>query len=141
MRGFLFSLILISQVSLAQGFKEYPGAVFDQKSTAKAQAEIAKAQLKSKSKVFNTSDSFEKVKAFYQNLGKEFSFGMPNKKLDDGTEIKKAFFIFDGAKGLDTSKDWVSIQSPFIGDFEFKDGKITFLDIRKNTTSIQHAEK
>lgn len=141
MRGFLFSLILVSQVSLAQGFKEYPGAVFDQKYTDKSQGELDKAQLKSKSKVYISTDSFEKVKAFYQALGKEYSLGMPTQKLEDGTEIKKAFFIFDGAKDLNTSSNWVNIQTPFVGDFEFKNGKVTFLDIRKGKTVIQRSYK
>lgn len=42
--------------------------------------------------------------------------GMPTKgrKLSTGQELKQAYFRFDGAKDLGTSKSWAPVQRPFI---------------------------
>lgn len=125
----------------AGSFAEYPGATFDQKLTEKAQVASDQAGTSSSVKVFYTADGFEKVVDFYRGLGKEYKMGVPEKKLEDGTVIKKAFIILDGASGLSASTDWLAIQNPLIGDFEFKNGKPTFIDVRKNTTAIQRIWK
>ena len=67
--------------------------------------------------------------------------GMPAQKLEDGTVIQKAFIILDGASDLGMSTDWLAIQNPLIGDFEFKNGKAIFIDVRKNVTAIQRVWK
>ncbi|MBI3554137.1 MAG: hypothetical protein HY077_16695 [Elusimicrobia bacterium] len=135
----LMAAIVTLQVSplLAGSFAEYPGASLDKKLTKKAQAAADKAGKKSSTKAFYTSDSFERVKAFYLKRGTEYQMPRRQQALDDGTVVKQAYFIFDGASGISASKDWLSVQNPLIGDFEFKDGKPRFLDVRKNTTSIQ----
>lgn len=121
----------------AGSFAEYPGAKLDKKLTDKAQAASDKAGKKASTRAFSTSDSFEKVTAFYLKRGKPFKMKRPPQKLEDGTVVKQAFFIFDGAESINGSKDWVSVQSPLIGEVEFQGGKPRFVDVRKNTTSIQ----
>lgn len=133
---FIIALTL-SLPLLAGTFAEYPGSDLDKKLTEKAQAMSDKAGKKASTKAFYTSDSFEKVAAFYLKRSKEFKMKRPAQKLEDGTAVKQAFFIFDGAASINTSKDWVSVQNPLIGDVQFKDGKAHFVDVRKNTTSIQ----
>ena len=125
----------------AGSFTEYPGATVDQKLTEKAQVASDQAGASSSVKVFYTADGFEKVVDFYRGLGKEFKMGMPAQKLEDGTVIQKAFIILDGASDLGMSTDWLAIQNPLIGDFEFKDGKAIFIDVRKNVTAIQRIWK
>ncbi len=136
---FFMIIFLLTQLSSlwAGSFTEYPGAKFDKELTEKAKEESEKAGVKSQSKVYFTSDSIEKVKNFYLKSGKEFKMGRPVQKLNDGTIIEQYFIIFDDAKTINTSSEWLSIQTPFIGNFEFKNGKIEFRDIRKNLTSIQ----
>ncbi len=132
-------LVLMSNVVSAWAgvFAEYPGSILDKKLTAKAQAAADKAGKKSSTKAFYTAESFETVKAFYLKLGKEFTMKRRQQTLDDGTPVNQAFVIFDGASGLSSSKDWISIQNPLIGEVEFKNGKPHFIDVRKRTTSIQ----
>jgi len=134
----LLLILLLPLAALWAGsFAEYPGAILDKKLTAKAQAAADKAGKKSSTKAFYTSAGFEKVKAFYLKLAKEHKMPGRQQKLDDGTPIQQAYFIFDGAETITASKDWVAVQNPMIGDFEFKNGKVHFVDVRKNTTSIQ----
>jgi len=67
--------------------------------------------------VYLTSDSFEKVVAFYKGFASEYTMpGIPKgRKLPNGQELKRTYFIFDGAKDLTTSKSWAQVQRPFIG--------------------------
>jgi hypothetical protein len=45
--------------------------------------------------------------------------GMPKgRKLQNGQELKQAYFIFDGAKDLSTSKNWAQVQRPLIGSID-----------------------
>jgi hypothetical protein len=91
----------------AADFKVYPGAKLDEKLSKEAKARI-----------YVTSESYEKVSEFYKAIGKEYN--MPGisgktKKLPSGNELKQAFFIFDGAGDLGSSKLWAKIQRPYIG--------------------------
>jgi len=113
----LAAMILISAVLFAQSFKVYPGAT---KYTPPETEETREMQKMippgTEASHYTTNDSFEKVVAFYQSLGQEYK--MPDRmqlhKLPNGTEVKQAYFIFDGAKDLRSSKSWAQVQRPFI---------------------------
>lgn len=114
----LASFVLVTGAGAAE-FKVYPGAKLDEKETKKQQELAIKAKTGSTARIYVTDDSFEKVKEFYVKNGKEYK--MPGRqtgkveKLPSGKVIKDAFFIFDGAKDLMTSKLWAKVQRPYIG--------------------------
>lgn len=128
--------VLSMQAVLAAAFTEYPGAVFDKALTAKAQSTSDAAGTTMTTKVFSSTDSFEAVSAYYTKLGKEYKMPTRAQQLEDGTPIQKTFIIFDEAADLSTSKNWLAIQTPLIGDVEFKQGRPVFIDVRPKTTSI-----
>jgi hypothetical protein len=113
---FLFTASLLTY---AAEFKVYPGAKLDEKLTKESAQQAAQAGVKTKPSIYFTGDSFEKVVAFYKGVGKEYvmPYQKPGKveKLPSGKELKAAFFIFDGAKDLVSSKLWAKIQRPYIG--------------------------
>lgn len=107
-------------IGYASQFKVYPGASLDEKATKEAREIAAQAKQASKSTIYTTKDSFQKVALFYKELGKEFS--MPtasgtkgNPKKRDKYELWEAYFILDGAQDLSSSKSWVKVQRPYIG--------------------------
>ena len=115
--AFLFSVV----VSAAE-FKSYPGAKVDEQATRESN-EAAKAEKMSnvRSTVYTSQDSFPKVVSFYMGLAKEFSMprasgtsGKPKKY--EKYDLWEAYFIFDGAKDLASSKLWVKVQRPYIGN-------------------------
>ena len=91
---------------------------------------------------YTTADSFEKVVAFYKNVGKEYRMPhMPGGKLPSGQELKMTYIIFDGAADIMASKSWAKIQHPFIGAIEFKGvAAPEYKDIR-DLTEIVVSEK
>ncbi|HSO73041.1 MAG TPA: hypothetical protein VLR91_10425, partial [Thermodesulfobacteriota bacterium] len=107
----------------AGDFKVYTGAKVDDKLTREANEMAAKAQGGSKigapkATIYVPGDPYEKVYGFYQGVGKEYQMpGVSGKttKLSSGMELKTAFFIFDGAKDLMSSKRWAKIQRPYLG--------------------------
>lgn len=113
----LATLLLTISFLYAQDFKVYPGAAKytppDTEETREMQKLIPPG---TESSHYTTNDSFEKVAAFYKGVGQEYT--MPDRmrthKLPDGTEVKQAYFIFDGAKDLRSSKSWAQVQHPFI---------------------------
>ncbi len=44
--------------------------------------------------------------------------GQGPEKLPSGQELKAAYFIFDGAPDLVTSRRWAKAQRPYIGDIK-----------------------
>lgn len=83
-----------------------------------------------------SNDSFEKVVAFYKGFAKEYTMPYSRKggRLPSGQEMKSAFFIFDGAKDLATSKSWAKVQRPYVGSIEMKGFVPEYHDIRDVTT-------
>ncbi len=103
--AFLFCATIV-----AAEFKLYPGAKEDQKTTEQGAESI----------VYTTADSFAKVAAFYKGIGKEYSMprasgttGRPKK--GPGYDLWEAYFVFEGANDLATSKLWAKVQRPYIG--------------------------
>jgi len=103
--AFIFSTIVF-----AAGFKPYPGAKIDEKATKEAkEAPVAAKMSNVKSTIYTTSDSFEKVASYYKGIAKESMMprasgtsGEPKKR--EGYDLGEAYFIFDGAQDLASSK-------------------------------------
>lgn len=110
-------LVMTSALGLAQDFKPYPGAQLDEKLSREASAAAADRE----SQVYTTSDSFDKVYAFYKGLYKQDT-GMPaGPKLATGQQVQWAFFLIDGGKDLRTSKLWMKVQYPMLAGPDGKD--------------------
>lgn len=138
--GFAFSTLV-----LAAEFKPYPGAKIDEKATKESRKVLAEAGMtNTKSTIYTTGDSFEKVFAFYNKMAKEYkmpSRGEGVKRLPSGQELKEAFFIFDGAPDITTSKLWIKIQRPYIGKVTMgKNYEVKYEDIR-DVTAITVSEQ
>ncbi len=106
-------------------FKVYPGARLEDVSEAKQSAAGVKTSKPPKVFIFTTNDFFENVVAFYRGLAKEYrspgTGGKPT-KLSSGQDLKEAYFIFDDAADLTTSKHWVKIQRPYLGRGQTREG-------------------
>jgi hypothetical protein len=110
---------------VAAGFQVYPGARVEEIFEAKQPEPGAKMIKGPKVIVFTTNDPFESVVAFYQGKGREYrmpgSSGKPA-KLSTGQELREAYFIFDNAGDIMTSKHWVKIQRPYLSRERTKEG-------------------
>jgi hypothetical protein len=132
--------ILIVQLALsvayAEDFKVYPGAKLDEQLTKEATQQAAQANIDSKPSIYVTDDSFDKVFSFYQGIGKEYqmSYAKPDnvQRLPSGKELKAAFFIFDGASDLASSKKWIRIQRPYIGPGMKEGPDKTYINLVEN---------
>jgi hypothetical protein len=119
MRRFALVLLAIGLVvpSFAQDFKPYPGSKLDDKASREASA----AAPGKTSQVYTTSDSLDKVYAFYKGMYKEDTkLAARAPKLPSG-QVKWYFFILDGEKDTTTSKLWMKIQRPYIGGADGSD--------------------
>lgn len=129
----------------------YPGARLDPEITKKAQAAAPMGM--GPSSVATTTDSFEKVMAFYKAAGTEVRIGQRPGQPDTGYErelpnslkpggpgsgikVKQVMVILDGAPDLATSKNWVSITRPFIFNARPEGNKLIYEDIRDITAII-----
>lgn len=137
---------LFSAVAFAADFKPYPGAKIDEKATQEANQMAAGSKMGKapKSTIYTTGDSFDKVFDFYKGMAKEYK--MPHqkegkvKKLPSGQELKEAYFIFDGANDLMSSKLWIKIQRPYIGRVKMEGFQAKYEDVR-DVTAIVLAEQ
>ncbi len=114
---FVMSLTLSTAV-FAGVFKVYPGAKLEEVYGAKPSEAGSKTSKSPKVIIFTTNDLFESVAAFYRGLGREYRMpGVTGKstKLSSGRELKEAYFIFDDAPDIMTSKHWIKIQRPYLG--------------------------
>jgi hypothetical protein len=118
-----FVIVLLSAFVAAAGdFKPYPGAKMDEKATKQArEGAVAAKTPEVKPTIYTTSDSFEKVASFYKGIAKEYMMprasgtsGKPKKR--EGYDLWEAYFIFDGAQDLASSKLWIKVQRPYIGE-------------------------
>lgn len=118
-------LSFLPPLSFSAPFRVYPGArpeeIYDPKQS-QIEAKIAKAP---KVIIFITSDPFEIVVNFYRGVGREYrvpgSSGKPT-KLPSGQELKEAYFIFDNAADIMTSKHWIKIQRPYLSRTQTREG-------------------
>jgi len=90
--------------------------------------------------IYLTDAPFEKVAAFYRGLGREYRMpgrqGQGPQKLPGGRELQEAYFIFDGAKDLMTSRRWAKVQRPYVGGMKLVGRTPQFQDIRDVTVII-----
>jgi hypothetical protein len=135
-------------MALAADFKPYPGARVDEAATRKARQAAAQSPFQPKEMVptiYLSTAAFEQVAAFYRGLGREYkmpgSQGRSPQKLPGGQELKQAYFIFDGAKDLVTSRRWAKVQRPYIGGMKMVGRTPQFQDIRDVTVIILSAGK
>jgi hypothetical protein len=124
--GLCVLFVLTGAIGSAQELKLFPGSQLDEK----ASREASQAAPGKESQVYTTSESFDKVYAFYKSLYKQdtkMRAGGPT--LPSGQQVQWAFFLIDGGSSLASSKYWMKVQYPYVGG---SDGK----DIR-NVTIIQ----
>ncbi|MFZ5452253.1 MAG: hypothetical protein ACOZF2_10365 [Thermodesulfobacteriota bacterium] len=131
-------------LALAANFKPYPGARVEDTATREARQAAAQSPLQPTRMVptiYLTAAPFEKVAAFYRGLAREYK--MPGRrgpqKLPGGRELKEAYFIFDGAKDLISSRSWAKVQRPYIGGMKMVGRTPQFEDIREVTVIIWSA--
>ena len=114
------SLLLVSATGfgVAQELKSFPGSHVDEN----ASTEASRAAPGKQSQVYVTSESFDRVFAFYKAAYKQdTSMPAAGPKLPSGQQVQWAFFIIDGGKDLATSKYWMKIQRPYVGGTAGKD--------------------
>lgn len=132
----VFLVCVFSFILSSAEFKLYPGAKLDSEATKKAMDEAQMAKMKNvKVLIYTTRDSFQKVSSFYKGIAKEFKMpyasgtsGKPKKY--ENYDLFEAFFIFDGKEDLASSKLWVKVQHPCVGE-----------NIRDLTAIIVYEEK
>jgi hypothetical protein len=120
-RGALILTLVMSftlpTVVFAGSFKVYPGAKLEDVYETKQSEAGTKMSKAPKVIIFTTNDFFENVVAFYRGTGREYRMpgtsGKPT-KLSSGQELKEAYFIFDNAADIMTSKHWIKIQRPYL---------------------------
>jgi hypothetical protein len=111
-------LAFTSATGIAQELKLFPGAQLDDKASSAASKTVPGKE----SKVYTTSESFEKVFAFYKGVYKQdTSMPATGPKLPSGQQIQWAFFIIDGGTKLSNSNNWMKIQHPYVGGTDGKD--------------------
>jgi hypothetical protein len=128
----LLVLAMATGVS-AQGVKIYPGA---KQFTPPTTEKILQAMPPDATEtIYFTNDSFAKVVAFYQSLGKVHTPPWLKKgaKLPSGQPLKETFFIFDGSATLTFSKSWAKIQRPYVGAIDLEGATPDYHDVRDVT--------
>ncbi len=140
---FLLMVFVCSAAVFAAEFKLYPGAKIDERATNREQEDqdllnmvsSRRTGLVDRINIYATSDSFDKVCAFYKGIGKE----VPIKstpigrgevtKTKSGLTVKETDFILDGAAEMARSKLRVRIQRPYLGEMkEDSPGNAKYLD-------------
>ena len=112
-------------IIFARSFQVYPGARVEVIYEASQPEAATKMEKTPKVIVFTTDDSFENVMAFYRGFAREYrmpgSSGKPI-RLPSGEELKEAYFIFDDARDIMSSKHWIRIQRPYLSRERTKEG-------------------
>jgi hypothetical protein len=126
------------------GFKVYPGARVEEVYEPNQSATGAKMSKPAKVMIFTTNDFFENVVAFYRGTGREYrmsgSSGKPI-KLPSGQELKEAYFIFDNAADIMTSKHWIKIQRPYLSRGRTREGSPGKYEAVRDVTAIIEEDK
>ncbi len=137
-------VVTLSAAVFAAAFKIYPGAKVEDIYEVKQTENGAKMSRSPKVIIFTTNDFFENVVAFYRGLGREYRVpGMAGKstKLSSGQELKEAYFIFDNASDIMTSKHWIKIQRPYLSRERTKEGVQGKYGAVRNVTAIIEEDK
>jgi hypothetical protein len=141
-------------------YKPYPGAKADaalqKKSVQEAHDNVS---IDATATSLLSTDSFEKVVAFYQKVGKEFKLpqipglwgagyerGLPAvlkfgpKGIEtepSGVTVKMAHFMLDDAANIEDSKDSLTITSPVVLDVKEENGRMVYSNIIKGTSIVR----
>jgi hypothetical protein len=142
----LASVMVIASANgvFAGGFKVYPGAKLEDIYETKQSEAGAKMSKAPKVIIFTTNDFFENVVAFYRGTGREYRMpgtgGKPT-KLSSGQELKEAYFIFDNAADIMTSKHWIKIQRPYLSRGQTREGSPGKYEAVREVTAIIEEDK
>jgi hypothetical protein len=137
-------LLALPAPGFSASFKVYPGAKLEDVYEAKQPEPGSKILKASKEIVFTTSDPFESVIAFYSGIAREYKIpGRTGRvaKLFSGQELKEAYFIFDNAADIMTSKHWIKIQRPYLGKDQAKEGSGKYGTVREVTAIIEEDKR
>ena len=146
-RAFILTFVMfftLPALGFSASFKVYPGAkVEDVYETKQSEAGV-KLSKAPKVIIFTTNDFFENVVAFYRGTGREYrmpgSSGKPT-KLSSGQELKEAYFIFDDAADIMTSKHWIKIQRPYLSRERTREGSPGKYEAVRDVTAIIEEDK
>ena len=138
------TLFALPALGVSASFKVYPGAKLEDVYEVKQQPEPGKILKASKEIVFTTNDPFESVVAFYSGIAREYR--IPGRtghamKLFSGQELKEAYFIFDNAADIMTSKHWIMIQRPYLGKDQTKEAFGKYATAREVTAIIEEDKR
>ena len=131
-------------VVFAAAFKVYPGARVEEVYEVNPSETGNRTQKGPKVIIFTTNDFFENVVAFYRGTGREYRMpGMAGKstKLSSGQELKEAYFIFDNAADIVSSKHWIKIQRPYLVRGRTKEGFHGKFEAVREVTAIIEEDK
>lgn len=107
-------------VAAAAPFQRYPGAQIDERTTelVNRRAAAKGGEAAAKTTIFVTTDTYEKVLAYYRKFGREFvmpgGLAQPS-DLPEGKKLRQTYIVLDGSSSLRSSKSWVKIQNPYVG--------------------------
>jgi hypothetical protein len=132
-------LLVLPALGFSASFKVYPGAKLEDVYETKQPEPGGKTLQTSKEIVFTTSHPFESVVAYYRGIAREYRMpgGGKSVKLSSGQELKEAYFIFDNAADLSSSKHWIKIQWPY----RMKGGFQGRYEIVREVTAIIEEDK
>jgi hypothetical protein len=131
-------------LGFSASFKVYPGARVEDVYDTKQSEGGTKMSNGPKVIIFTTNDFFENVVAFYRGTGREYRMpGMAGKstKLSSGQELKEAYFIFDNAADIVSSKHWIKIQRPYLVRGRTKEGFHGKFEAVREVTAIIEEDK
>jgi hypothetical protein len=131
-------------LGFSASFKVYPGAKLEEVYEAKQSEAGAKMSKSPQVIIFTTNDFFENVVAFYRGTAREYRMpgsGGKSMKLSSGQELKEAYFIFDDAADIMTSKHWVKIQRPYLSRDRTKEGFQGKYSAVRDVTAIIEEDK
>ena len=126
-------LLAMATGASAQDVQVYPGAKqFTPPADEKAMQAMPPGATET---IYFTHDSYSKVVAFYQSLGKVHTPPWLKKgaTLPSGQPLKETFFIFDGSTTLTFSKSWAKIQKPYVGAIDLEGSTPDYHDVRDVT--------
>ncbi len=136
----------LSTVAFAErAFKVYPGAKLEEVDESNPGEAANKMQKVPKVIIYTTNDFFENVVAFYRGTGREYRMpgtGERPLRLSTGQELKEAYFIFDNAPDIMTSKHWIKIQRPYLSRGRTgEDFRVKFKTTRDVTAIIEEDKR
>jgi len=120
----------------AQPFTPYPRSTLD---PAASDAATTASGRTMQVRVYTPGDPFETVVAFHKSRHQETACGAAP-KLPNGQRVRWACFVLDEAEHLWTSKSWMKVQRPYVGQVTLKGATPHFTDVR-DATVIETVEK